>query len=204
MSNAAAARNKTPRGRPRGFAQDEALDAAMRVFWKRGYEGASLSELTDAMGINRSSLYAAFGDKEALFRKALERYVAGPLSFVPKALQKPTARESIEALYKGAVAFLSDDSHPSCCFSVQGLATAQESEPVRLSMIAWRKGCLQAIKERLLRARAAGEFPAEVNVADVARYIGTVWEGLAVQAASGASRADLTRVTEIALRALPF
>ena len=205
MTNAAAARDKTPpRGRPRGFAQNEALDAAMRVFWKHGYEGASLSELTEAMGINRSSMYAAFGDKEALFRKALARYVEGPLSFIPKALQKPTAREAIQALYKGAVAFLTDDSHPNCCFSVQGLATGEESEPVRLSMVAWRKGCQQSIKERLLQARAAGEFPAEVNVSDVARYICTVWEGLAVQAASGASRADLTRVTEIALRALPL
>lgn len=196
--------SKTVRGRPRGFSQDDALDAAMRVFWKHGYEGASLHELTAEMGINRSSMYAAFGDKEALFSKVLSRYTDGHLWFVPKALQKHTARESIQALFKGTVAFLSDESHPRCCLSVQGLATGDESEPVRASMVAWRKLGLLAIKERLFRARAEGEFPPDTNVADLARYVSTVWEGLAVQAASGASRSELTRVVEIASKALPF
>jgi len=204
MPKASATSLKTPRGRPRGFSQDDALDAAMRVFWKHGYEGASLHDLTAAMGINRSSMYAAFGDKEGLFRKVLSRYTDRQLSFVPKALQKPTARESIQALFKGAVAFLSDDSHPLCCLSVQGLATGEESEPVRASMVMWRKAEQQAIRERLLQARAAGEIAADENIADLARYISTLWEGLAVQAASGVSRSELARVVEIALKALPF
>ena len=195
---------KTPRGRPRGFSQDDALDAAMRVFWKHGYEGASLHDLTAAMGINRSSMYAAFGDKETLFRKVLSRYTDGHLSFVPKALEKPTAKESIQALFKGAIAFLSDESHPRCCLSVQGLATGEESEPVRASMVTWRKTGQLAIRERLMRARADGELPAEANVADLARYISTVWEGLTVQAASGASRSELARVVDLVMKALPF
>lgn len=204
MPKASVTSAKTQRGRPRGFSQDDALDAAMRVFWKHGYEGASLHDLTAAMGINRSSMYAAFGDKEALFRKVLSRYTDGHLSFVPKALQKPTAKESIQSLFKGAVAFLSDESHPRCCLSVQGLATGDESEPVRASMVAWRKAGQLAIKERLMRARAEGELPPDANVADLARYVSTVWEGLAVQAASGVSRAELSRVVDVALRALPF
>jgi AcrR family transcriptional regulator len=204
MPKASVTSAKTPRGRPRGFSPDDALDAAMRVFWKHGYEGASLHDLTAAMGINRSSMYAAFGDKEALFRKVLSRYTDGHLSFVPKALQKPTAKESIQALFKGAVAFLSDESHPRCCLSVQGLATGDDSEPVRASMVAWRKTGQLAIKERLMRARAEGELPPDANVADLARYVSTVWEGLAVQAASGVSRAELSRVVDVALRALPF
>src|SRR5215813_5038581 len=80
-------------GRPTGFLKEDALEAAMKVFWQKGYEGASLSDLTHGMGINRSSMYAAFGDKEALFQKVLTRYREGPLAWVQPALQKPTARD---------------------------------------------------------------------------------------------------------------
>src|SRR5216684_8683324 len=85
-------------GRPRGFAEDAALEAAMRVFWEKGYEGATLADLTEAMGINRSSLYASFGDKEALFRMAMARYAEGPAAYMKKALQEPTVRSVVEAL----------------------------------------------------------------------------------------------------------
>src|ERR1700738_1402218 len=88
-------------GRPRGFDADRALDRALAVFWRNGYEGASLPALTKAMGINRPSLYAAFGNKEALFRKAVERYERGPASYAYKALKQPTAREVVEALLGG-------------------------------------------------------------------------------------------------------
>jgi AcrR family transcriptional regulator len=191
-------------GRPTGFSTDKALEAAMRVFWHKGYEGASLTDLTRAMGINRSSMYAAFGDKEALFQKALKRYTEGPMGWVQSALQKPTARESIRALLEGSVAFLSDPTHPRCCFSVQGLATGDESEPVRLSMIDWRKAFEHVVRDRLQRARNEGDLPKSVNPAELAKYICTVWTGLAVQAASGASRSDLSRIIELALKTMPF
>src|SRR5437899_11421190 len=92
-----------PSGRTRQFDVDEALDRALEVFWARGYEGATLPELTRAMGINRPSLYAAFGNKEQLFRKALDRYQAGPLSFMAEALSRPTAREVAEAVLSGFI-----------------------------------------------------------------------------------------------------
>src|ERR1700751_1881083 len=88
-------------GRPRGFDEDAALEAAMRVFWAKSYEGATMSDLTEAMGINRSSMYAAFGDKETLFRRAIERYRTGPMTYVRKALALPTLREVVPALLYG-------------------------------------------------------------------------------------------------------
>jgi AcrR family transcriptional regulator len=196
---------KSPKmGRPTSFSTDHALEAAMRVFWQKGYEGASLTDLTRAMGINRSSIYAAFGDKEALFQKALKRYTKGPMGWVESALQKPTARESIRALLEGSVAFLSDTTHPRCCFSVQGLATGEEGESVRLSMIDWRKAFEQIVRERLKRARHDGDLPKTVRPTDLAKYIGTIWTGLAVQAASGATRSDLSRIIDLALKTMAF
>src|SRR5579864_6292832 len=94
------------RGRPRSFDKERALDAALRIFWEKGYEGAALSDLTEAMGINRPSLYAAFGDKEALFRQVLDRYQQGPVAYVTEAFAEPTARAAIERMLQGAVAAL--------------------------------------------------------------------------------------------------
>ena len=191
-------------GRPTGFSTEGALEAAMGVFWQKGYEGASLTDLTRAMGINRSSMYAAFGDKEALFQKALKRYTEGPMGWVQSALEKATARESISALLEGSVKFLSDLTHPRCCFSVQNLATGEEGDRVRLAMIEWRKGFETVVRERLQRARNQGDLPKNVSPADLTKYICTVWTGLAVQAASGAPRSELTRVIELALETMPF
>src|SRR3954465_7832302 len=107
-------------GRPRAFDERKALDAALKVFWRQGYEGTSLPDLTKAMGINRPSLYAAFGNKESLFRKVVQRYVNGPASYVAVALQEPTARAVAQKLLKGAAENLTDPSHPRGCLAVQG------------------------------------------------------------------------------------
>src|SRR5215204_6288141 len=108
-----------PRGRPREFDIDEALDRALEVFWRRGYEGASLPELTEAMGINRPSLYAAFGNKEALFRKAIDRYVDRTAAPVREALREPMARGVVERLLCASVDLITDPGHPRGCFLVQ-------------------------------------------------------------------------------------
>src|ERR1700686_4050790 len=105
-------KTRPPLGRPRAFDPETALDRAMQVFWRKGYEGASLSDLTKAMRINRPSMYAAFGNKEALFRKALDRYSAGPICYIRAALEAPCARAVAEQLLKGTVAFLTDTRHP--------------------------------------------------------------------------------------------
>src|SRR5437588_3756269 len=103
------------RGRPRCFDESCALDSALQVFWRKGYEGASLPELTRAMGINRPSLYAAFGNKEALFRQVLDRYAAGPAAYVREALNEPTARAVAERVLGGAIDLLTGPRGPRGC-----------------------------------------------------------------------------------------
>src|SRR5271170_1976714 len=132
-----AAKSIATLGRPRSFDADKALDRALQVFWRKGFEGASLADLTKAMGINRPSLYAAFGDKEALFRKVLDRYADGPASYVREALQEPTARAVMERLLRGAAEISADRHSPRGCLMVQGaLACGKETEPIRRELIA--------------------------------------------------------------------
>lgn len=193
-----------PVGRPRAFDVENALDAALRVFWEKGFEGASLPDLTKAMGINRPSLYAAFGNKEALFRKALDRYSAGPAGYVREALKEPTARGVVEKLLNGAVNLLSDPGHPHGCLVVQGaLACGDEANCVREELAKRRAARQAALRKRLEKARRSGDLPSGAKPADLARYVMTVIQGMAVQAAGGAGRRELKQVAELALLAWP-
>jgi AcrR family transcriptional regulator len=193
-----------PKGRPREFDVDQALDSALHVFWQKGYEGASLPDLTTAMGINRPSLYAAFGNKEELFRKALDRYAEGPAARVSEALNEPTARAAVERLLSATIDLATDPQNPGGCLAVHGaLACGKTADSIRLELIARRAASQTALRERFDRAVVEGDLPADVDCADLARYIVTLIHGMAVQAASGASRKDLLRVAEIALQAWP-
>ncbi|HMF75221.1 MAG TPA: TetR/AcrR family transcriptional regulator [Bryobacteraceae bacterium] len=192
-------------GRPRGFCEEAAVEAAMRVFWEKGYEGATLSDLTEAMGINRSSMYATFGDKDALFRMAIARYAEGPAAYLRRALKEPTARAVAEALLRGALELMTDSSHPRGCLSVQGaLACGTGAERAKQAMIEWRKRGEAEIQKRLQQARTVGDLPRDVNPGDLARYLSTVLTGLGIQAANGATKGEMTRVVEMALRSMPF
>lgn len=176
----------------------------MRVFWRKGYEGASLSDLTRAMGINRPSLYAAFGDKEALFRKALDRYDAVPSAYVQQALKEPTARAFVEGLLRGAADAQTDPRTPPGCLMVQGaLACGDAAAAVRKELNLRRAAGETLVRKRLECARAAGDLPGDANPADLARYVVTVIRGMAVQAAGGATRGELEAVIRTALRAWP-
>ena len=191
-------------GRPRAFDIEEALDQALKIFWRKGYEGASLPDLTRAMGINRPSLYAAFGNKEALFRKALDRYNDGPAAYVREALEEPTARTVVEALLRGTVDLLSCPRNPQGCLMVQGaLSCGRTANPIRRELASRRAAGEAAIRRRFKRAISDGDLPADTGAGDLARYVSTVMHGMAVQAAGGASRKELLRVVKMALRAWP-
>lgn len=191
------------KGRPREFDVAEALDRAMRVFWRHGYEGTSMTDLTEAMGINRPSLYSAFGNKEQLFRKAVDHYAESKAAYIREALAAPTARGVAERLLLGAVEMLTDPECPGCLAVQSALVCGSESESIRDELAARRAASMAEIQQRLERAKAEGDLPAHIDPAALARYLATVGQGMAVQAAGGASRDDLRQVAEMTLMAWP-
>ena len=191
-----------PRGRPRAFDPDVALERAMHVFWAKGYEGAALSDLTRAMRINRPSLYAAFGNKEQLFRKVLDRYANGPLAYFDKALSAAKARDVIEKILLGAANMASDPRLPAGCLLVQGaLACGDSARPVQRETAARRAASEVALRRRLQRAKREGDLSPQAKPSELARYVMTVLQGMAVQGANGAKRDQLRQVARSALRA---
>jgi AcrR family transcriptional regulator len=156
------------------------------------------------MGINRPSLYAAFGNKEQLFRKALDRYQTGPMSFVAEALRKPTARAVAEAIFSGFIRMQRDQDKARGCLIVSGALTAgEEAETVRRDLAQLRQAIVKMLRERFKRAVKDGDLPAETDCATLARYTATVLGGLAVQAASGATDKELRLVSVLAMQAWP-
>lgn len=192
------------KGRPREFDREHALEQALRVFWAKGFEGASLTDLTAAMDINRPSLYAAFGDKETLFRAAVDRYEAQRLGFGRDALAKPTAREVVEHMLLGVVNLVTGSDSPNGCLMVQSaLVSGESAESICADLKTRRTAGEVDLRRRLQRAKSEGDLPSNANPSDLARYVMTVIRGLAVQAAGGATRAELLRVAQMAMRAWP-
>lgn len=176
----------------------------MRVFWEQGYEGSSLTDLTGAMGISRTSMYAAFGNKDDLFRRALERYTEGPAEYAARALREPTARRVATAFLHGSVRATTRPGCPAGCLGVQGsLAAGATACDARDALIAWRGEGVSRLRERFRQAVDEGDLPPDADPALLARYVMTVSNGIAVQAASGATRDELQQVADAALRSWP-
>ena len=191
-------------GRPRAFDADKALDAAMRVFWEKGYEGASLSDLTRAMRIERPSLYATFGNKEALFGQVLDRYACSVSAFVAESLNQPTARAGVEQmLLRGADALTSSCSPVGCLMIQAGFSGGENSKRICREINRRRGEAETALRKRLEQAKREGDLPPGSDPEDLARYIYTVSHGMAIQAKAGATRAQLHRIAETALKAWP-
>ena len=192
------------KGRPREFEPGEALDKAMHVFWRKGFVATSLSDLTEAMGISRPSLYAAFGNKEELFRKAMARYSDGPSAYIREALNEPTARRVVEGMLTGVVELVTSSCNPRGCLWVQGTLSCGDSEdPVRKELAASRKSSEAELRKRFARAIYEGDLPAGSNAAVLARYVTTIIYGIALQAANGATRSELTQVVITVMRTWP-
>jgi AcrR family transcriptional regulator len=191
-------------GRPREFDVEEALERAMLLFWRQGYEGTSLTDLTRELGLTRPSLYAAFKSKKGLFLKALDLYESRA-GYRKAALKTPTAAAYARALLEGAADLHGDKRNPPGCLGVQGaLVCAPQSESIRNELIRRRKVGESIILERLRRAKTEGDLPAEADPADLARYLSIIIYGITVQAAGGATRKELRSVAELALRHWPM
>lgn len=192
------------RGRPREFCVHDALAKALRVFWSKGYEGASLTDLTEAMGITRPSLYAAFGNKEALFRKALDLYEREKMDYVGKALEQPSAREVAETMLRGAVENVTSCDEPHGCLRViASVACGEEAQSIREEVMERGKVVHQSIIDRFERARAEGDLPAHVDVQGLTDVLKALLQGISIQAGNGATREELDRLVDTGLLMWP-
>jgi AcrR family transcriptional regulator len=181
-----------------------ALERAMEVFWRNGYEGASLAALTEAMGINPPSLYMAFGNKDGLFRRALDRYTRRHDDFMDEVLGAVTARGVAERyLHGSAERMAAADGPPGCMFVQSGLACGEAGAGVPQELALRRAGPEAALRARFERARAEGDLPADVRPAVLARYLSAVNYGMAVQAGAGVGREGLHEIAAAALRGWP-
>ncbi|SDD76937.1 TetR/AcrR family transcriptional regulator [Glycomyces harbinensis] len=185
---------------------DEALDAAIGVFWRQGYEGTVLDDLTTAMGISRPSLYAAFGDKEATFKRAVERYAQVDMRYVETALAEPTAFTVAAHYLRGNILTITNPARPPGCLTVQGGVSGSEADqPIVEFLNSVRDEVEARLADRFAQAIADGDLPASEDPAGLARYLLTVTGGQAIQAGAGATREQLSRVADHALAAFrPF
>ncbi len=194
-----------PRGRPRGFDREAALEAAMRLFWSRGYEATSISDLVAAMGITPPSLYGAFGDKKHLFLEALDRYQAGPGCFAYKALtEEPTAEHAMLRLMMDAVKSFTDPRNPRGCMVILAATNrAPESDDVIEALASRRRAAQGVLRQRIAMGRAAGEFAPGADIDALAGLVTATLSGLAILARDGASRASLRRIVDQVMLAWP-
>ena len=191
------------RGRPREFDTDEALGHALRLFWQKGYEGTSLSDLTEAMGITRPSLYAAFGNKENLFSLALDLYEKDKLAYIGEAVKAPTARGVAETLLLGSVDVATGGESRGCMGVIASVACQSVEPSIRDDVNARAESAKQLIVARMQRAIDAGEFTSQTNAMAMTRFLLVLMQGISVQAQSGASREELMEVVDSSLIAWP-
>ena len=197
------AKVRRPRGRPRSFDRDAALDSAMEVFWEKGFEAASLSDLTKAMGINPPSLYATFGDKEKLFLEAIERYRGNQGEACPYAAE-PTARSAIEKLLTDLAIEFTDTGHPRGCMMVMAATTSSGTSAAFQQALARQRDEGKAhLKARIQQGIKDGDVAPDTDAGALANFCQAIIAGMSLQARDGASRKTLLGMVETAMRAWP-
>lgn len=192
------------KGRPREFCVDQALASALHVFWEKGYEGASMTDLTEAMGITKPSLYAAFGNKEALFHKALDLYEQEKLEYGRVALEQPTARKVTEYFLRNALDVHGGTHDPKGCMSlISSLVCSPEAESVKADVLRRQKSSRCLLVERFERAKAEGDIPAHVDAEGLTSLLFALLQGISVQASAGATRAELELLVDTSMALWP-
>ena len=196
---------RKPRGRPLSFDRDAALETAMHVFWERGYEAASISDLTSAMGITPPSLYTAFGDKEQLFLEAIERYALGYGSAGVRALkEEPSARGAIERWLLEAASELTQPCHPKGCMVVMAATNCSAAaERVQDALLLRRTEAIANVGRRIQGGIDNGELPADTDAQDLANVYATIYQGMSMQAKDGATHESLVATVRTAMRSWP-
>lgn len=186
-------------GRPRSFDREEALEQAIAVFWEHGYDATSIALLTSALGIGAPSLYAAFGDKRALFFEALERYLRTYAAFTERALTEPDARKAVERLLHDAAAAYTRPDRPHGCLLITAATTCSPQS----ADIAHRLREIRAAGARALEDKIASDLPTGADAHALATFYSAVLQGMSAQARDGASQTDLEGIAATALRAWP-
>ena len=190
-------------GRPREFDIDTAIKTATELFWRKGYEGTSLNDLTGAMGITAPSFYFAFGNKEKLFRRVIEQYYETQLELLESALREPTIRGVAERFLYGYADVLTGRSHAPGCLALNSSLPSTDNDPLRAWLATLRGELTIRLSERIARALGTPELPIDADPDALARYIAVMAWGLAVEAQSGAKRKDLYSTIAAGLAACP-
>lgn len=199
-------KTKPGRGRPLAFDRTRALDAAMQLFWDRGYEGTSFADLIEAMGISASTFYNSFGSKEKLFEETVKYYLSRPGgSAIQSILTAPLdTREAFEQLLEATAAeYTRKDLPPGCLVSLSATQTPPDLQTVREMMARYRAVVDYAFAERLKRGIAAGDLPPDTDAKQLAGFFATLFRGMAIQARDGKSKGYLSAVGKMAMRAWP-
>lgn len=190
--------------RPREFDEDDVLEKALYVFWEKGFDSSTLADLEQATGLTKSSLYKAFESKEGLFRRVVDRYNNTHLSFCSKALEQPTPRRVAEALLDGMVNLHTGKKTPTgCLVTFTALACSVEARPLANELSESRNQFERSLRLRLDEIGHAGSLPAGMSAADVALFLTTFIQGLAIQARSGAPRRQLRHLVAVVMQGWP-
>lgn len=191
------ATEKKLRGRPLAFDRNTAHEIALKLFWTQGYEGTSISDLTDAIGINRPSLYASFGNKENLFKSCTEAYLANELSFIDEAMKEKTFNEALDKLFESEIELINENK--GCMLINTALTCHPENDVIKTLLSEHRKALEGKIRKRTQQAQLKKEVPTSESPNTIAKYITSVYQGLSIQASDGASSKELQEVVKIAL-----
>jgi AcrR family transcriptional regulator len=191
---------KKPRGRPLKFEQNAVLEMALEQFWAHGFEGTSISDLTSAMGVHRPSLYAAFGNKAALFKSCVTHYLSTELNFIEETLKTAPLLIAIDALLEREIALIENGRG---CFLVQGaISCREENNEIKALLNDHRKTLEGKLRRRVQMAQMKNEVASTDSPAAIAKYLASIYQGLSIQASGGATKRELQEVAKIALRAI--